>query len=468
MAKRLKRGFYWRGDTIWLRRDPVTGERTSTRCHDQGAADLFRAERERLAANPAHQASLEATVGEWVARTIKHKHANDKAEGTIHMYKVKLGHIVRLFGRDAALATITPGAVDDYVTTRKSEGVKTNTVARELTCLRQMLRLAKRAGVYALDLDQVMPIGFSANYVPVKRALAAEDLEKLWMALRDDEERAWVAFAIATAADVGDIERARPEDYDGARNVMRIRGTKTGVRDAEIPILPHVQKLFEFAYAHLPLSWERAGKGIGEACKRAGIPHLSPKDLRRTASDWLINSGADQTMVSRFMRHKSDTMVRLVYGHVRPTNLGKLLTPASDVLFAEGTGTLDTTKTEAILVHQRHIDARPLGEIGIRRGLKRLSEGSASHGESDDSATKPPLERADETRSSAKCGTNSAHRESVFDPPFSAGICPVSNSEVLAEIRELGEGSAHDPPQPAEPWRLARSAVRIGVLAGVA
>lgn len=330
MAKRLPHGFWWRAGVIHTR-DPVTGKRTSTRCHDPRAAELWRAERERLAANPAHAASLAATVGGWVARTLRHKGAERRA-GTLHMYTVKLGHFLRLFGTDAALASITPGAVDEYVTTRRREGVSNNTIARELTCLRQMLRLAKRAGEFAGDLDQIMPVGFSADYKPRTRVLLRADLPALWRALPSDVERAWVALALATGADLGDIERAQPGDYDPARNVFRVRGTKTTTRDAEVPVLPHVAELFAFALERLPVSWPRASKALGEACKRAGIPHLSPKDLRRSAASWLVAAGADISNVGRFLRHGSDLMARTVYGRVQPEELGRLLLPAANTI----------------------------------------------------------------------------------------------------------------------------------------
>jgi integrase len=323
MARGLKPGFYRRGKVIWTR-DPVSGERTSTRCTDPKAAELWKAERERLAANPNYAASTKATVGRWVLKTMEHK-AGSRAGGTLHMYKVKLGHVVRLFGAEAPLSTITPGAVDEYVRSRSKEGASNSTIKREFTCLVQMLKLAKRAGEFAGDLSQLLPVGFSAKYEPTKRILRREDLAALLAALRNDTERAWLCLALSTGADVGDIERALPEDYDPVHKVFRVRGTKTVVRDAGVPILPLFEDLFAFALPRLPISWPRASKGIGEACKRAKLPHLSPKDIRRTAASWLIAAGVDQSLVSRFMRHRNDTMVRMVYGQLQPQELGRLI-----------------------------------------------------------------------------------------------------------------------------------------------
>jgi integrase len=335
MGKRLRSGFYRRGDggsgVIWVRTDPIDKLPRSTGARDPDAAYLWRAERERIASSPTYAASLAASFGDWVLKMIELKTATRSA-GTVHMYGVKLGHFVRIWGDAATLASVDAGAVDDFVTQRRKEGAGSNTISRELTCLRQLLRHAKRAGQYAADLDQVMPIGFSAEYVPVTRTLAFADFPKLWAALRDDTERAYVALALGLGMDHGDIERARSEDYDPARGVWKVRGTKTAVRAAEVPVLPHVRELVEFALPHLPISWPRASKGVGEACRRAGLHHLSPKDLRRTASSWLMASGADQTHVSRFLRHKGDAMVRKVYGQLSPEELGSLLTGSAETL----------------------------------------------------------------------------------------------------------------------------------------
>lgn len=331
MGKRLRKGFYWRGDVVWVRTDPIDKLPRSTGCRDIRAAYLWHDERQRVAASPTYAASLSASLGKWIVRTLDHKDEH-RSEGTGHMYRVKLGHFARVWGVDSTLAAVTPDAMDAYIVRRRKEGAGDNTIWREWTCLRQLLKLAKRAGAYAGDISTLMPPEFSPGYVPVVRTLTVEDLPKLWAALRTDDERAWVAFVLATGADVGDVHRAVPEDWNPKDKTMRVRGTKTDTRDARVPILPHVEELFMFALERLPLHWGRASNGVGEACKRAGIPHLSPKDLRRTASSWLMAAGADQTHVSRFLRHKNDAMVRLVYGQIKPEELGTLLGSTSNAI----------------------------------------------------------------------------------------------------------------------------------------
>lgn len=393
MGKRLKRGFYWRGPFIWAR-DPVTGKRTSTGCTDPTAAELWRARRERIAADPVHAAASTATVGRWCQRVMAIKTA-EKSEGTQEMYSVKLGHIARVFGADSPMTIFTPpeGAVrvDAYIAKRTAEGVKPNTIARELTALRQVLKYARRAGEYSGDIQAIMPVGFSAEYIPVERTLDLANLRKLLDALRSDAERAWVCMALVFAADKADIHRMRTEDYDKATGLFHVRGTKNRARDAWLPVLSQFKELFDFGYARLPLDWDRASKGIPEACARAGIPHVSPKDLRRTTITWMAENGVAQEMASRFARHIGDQMVRKIYAKVRPRALGSLITAQ-----------LGTTPS---------LFTRPLGGIGRRTGFKRPSATTRLYWSGRKAAARDGAEGTDEALFGAPDGTQETHRK---------------------------------------------------------
>lgn len=411
MAKKLKRGFYRRGQVIWVRTDHIDGVPRSTGCTDPEAAYFWDAERQRVASSPGYAASLAASFGDWVLKMLDIKE-REKSAGTLHMYTVKLGHFIRVWGDEFRLAAVTAERVDEFIAQRRQEGVKNNTIKRELTCLRQLLRYAKRAGQFPGDIAEIMPVGFSADYTPTTRTLKRGDLDALLAALPSDNERAWVALAISLGADAGDIERALPEDYDAARGVMRVRGTKTVTRDAEVPILEHVRELFEFALPHLPVSWPRSSKALGEACRRAELPHLSPKDLRRTASSWLIAAGANQSHVSRFLRHKNDQMVRTVYGQVTPEELGNLLGSSAKTL---------------------HDIAGPLAKSANAGDLKGSASDSTT-GKADDSVGCESQSGATGTQSSAK--TLHRRRAAVFRAKSALGLTVGALNADLAAFRK--------------------------------
>jgi hypothetical protein len=171
----------------------------------------------------------------------------------------------------------------------------------------------------------VMPLGFSSGYKPTKRTLRRTDLPALLAACSSDQQRAWICLSLAIGGDKVDIESARPEDYDRERQVIHVHGTKTGHRDAEIPVMETTRELLEYALPHMPIRWKSASNNLGRVCKRAGIPHLSPKDLRRTASSWMLADGVPQSLISRWLRHANDTMVRTTYGQLTADELGRLI-----------------------------------------------------------------------------------------------------------------------------------------------
>jgi integrase len=392
MAKKLPRGFYWRGGVIWVRTDPITGKPCSTRCRSRSAAELWREERERLAASPTYAASVRATVGGWVAKTIAHKRARGKSDGTLHMYETKLGHVNRIFGASSPMAVITPAAVDAYIAQRKTERAVNNTIARELTCLRQLLRLARREGEFNLEPAAVMPVGFASGYVPVKRTLDVARLGELLAALPEDR-RAWVCYALSTAGDVSDVERAQPEDYDPATETVQMRGTKNRARTVAIPVLPWLRHLFLYAHERLPVApWPRVSKDLPAITTKLGLGHVTPKDLRRSVCTWLVEAGVPEELASRFMRHRDGKMVRTVYGQVKPQALGLLI--AGQLQSKNVTETLG-----------------PLGGMADAGDLKA----AAASPRRPKSAKQHDPNRGDEARSGVVGGTDSLHRLSVAE-----------------------------------------------------
>lgn len=321
--EKLPEGFFRHGRTIWFRTDPITGKRRSSGCRTVEAARAEYSKREVASRSPVHQAASAQSLGHWVKKTLDWK-KNQRSEATVDMYHSKLGHALRLFGAARPIAEFDAGFVDQYIAKRSSEGVKNNTISRELTTIRQVLRLAYRANAYPLDPKQVMPIGFSAKYVPVDRTITLEELPKLLDGLTESE-RAWVCYALATGGDVGDVERAQPEDYDAESGTVRVRGTKTKTRDAIIPVPEMFRDLIEYAVPRMPLSWPNVSKRLPERCLRLGVSKVSPKDLRRSSATWLAEAGVSLDLLARWLRHSGLALAHQVYNKTRPTALRDLI-----------------------------------------------------------------------------------------------------------------------------------------------
>lgn len=141
----------------------------STRCQDKKAAEVVARRLERDAADPDHATTAAASLSDALkllldARGEKAKAKRGSAE-TVAFYKRKAGHLVRIFETldDGAylpfrLQDLRADDVDDYISTRREEGVTDHTIAKELVTLRAALRLAVRKGIWRGNPAAVMPI----------------------------------------------------------------------------------------------------------------------------------------------------------------------------------------------------------------------------------------------------------------------------------------------------------------------
>lgn len=67
--------------------------------------------------------------------------------------------------------------------------------------------------------------------------------------------------------------------------------------------------------------WSNVRRDLARAAARAGVPRVTPNDLRRTFSSWLVQGGTPLLVVSRLLGHSSTRMVDLVYGQLDEATL---------------------------------------------------------------------------------------------------------------------------------------------------
>lgn len=315
----------------------------STGCRDRRAAEARARDLERdFRAGPAPDAASHApTLSDALTRAIADRANRGRSEGTLHMHKVKAGHLLRLLGGATALPTIDARAVDSFTASRLEEGASRNTIQKELVTLRVCLTHARRRKEYPHEIDEVMPVGWSTGYRPRTRYLSAEEARALLADLCNDElaqrrqsmkERAArVAFIVATSARWGESERARREDIDTRAGVVRLRGTKTAGAERLVPILPTFAPLLALALQHGNASgrlfepWGSVRGDLLRACERLRIPPVSPNDLRRTTATWLRHAGVEPHLIAAVLGHRDSRMVERVYGRISSEALGEQL-----------------------------------------------------------------------------------------------------------------------------------------------
>ncbi len=332
MAARLIK----RGD-IWFAWVPVLGggtRKVTTQCTDKKAAEKRAGELEREAVDPSYAAANKATTAGACDEFLDSRKRRGRAEGTLHHYRVKLGHVVRLM--PARLGDIDAGSCERFISQRLDEGAAQTTVKKEIRALGATLRHARRNGVYLRVVEAVIP-ELEETYKPRERFLAPMEFVALCNTL-GPLRAAHVVFMVCTGARWGESVRARLEDIEGSR--VLLRGTKTKTAWRTVPVPPTLRIALAWSLAHrrdesggaLFEPWGNVRRDIGVACKNLGIAPVTPNDLRRTFATWLRMSGVTPDLIGAALGHTTSRMADLVYGRISPTALDRLISERGPAL----------------------------------------------------------------------------------------------------------------------------------------
>jgi integrase len=307
-------------------------ERRSTGKRDRRAAEIEAARLEQDAADPRASAAASFTLKAALERVVTDRAAKGRAHGTLTMYASKAGRLLYHFGEGALLAEMALASeVDGYIEARLADGAARTTIGKELTTLRVALKLAKRRKEWFGDLDEVLPESWGTGYKPGTTHLTAWEFLWLLPHLRDDRA-AHVCYLVATAADWTPSLRARAEDIDLRQGEVRVPGTKTETRDRAIPIVGFMRPLLErvLAWHREPAGllfrpWSNVRRELHDACERAGVAPVTPRDLRRTCSTWLRCAGVEPHLIAKMLGHADARMVERIYGQIPAAALGGLI-----------------------------------------------------------------------------------------------------------------------------------------------
>lgn len=297
-----------------------------TRTHDRTAALAWLREHERRAADPTYAAEAAATTADAVEAYAQSRVARGRSAGTLHHVRVKSGHLLRLL--PAMLRDVTHRVMERYIATRTAEGAAQTTVKKELRVAGAVLKLAARNGHLHRDPGAIIP-ELADPYQPRRRACTRDELHRLVNALPIDRA-AHVAWIVATGSRWSESLRAHGRDV--RRGEVRIHGTKTATAARSVPILELTRGLLAWALQHAPRRrdgglfrpWSNVRRDLAQACERAGMPAVTPNDLRRTLATWLREGGVDASLVATVLGHRDSRMVERVYGRLE----GRALTEA--------------------------------------------------------------------------------------------------------------------------------------------
>lgn len=339
--------------------DPETGRtrRKSTHCTNAAAAQRRADQLELEALDPDSAAQAKATLNDALDLLIADRESQAKggkrSMETVNFYRKKsgvlLGAVPEALGADEGstvmLRDVNGPLVDDYIILRRNDGASESTIQKELTTWRAAMRLAKRRRIWKGDLEETFP-KFGADYEPRDRFLEPHEVLSLRSAFirptkyrggsegpeRGHELWAIAAFIIATGAEWSAVWRARRDDVDQVDPtawLVRVRGSKNKRRDATNAIVfvafgYLLDEALRFADGEHALFLDHSGDfrhRLTEACKRAGIPHLSPTDLRRTHGKWLRLAGVTPNVIGVALRHADGRMAERVYAKASASEL---------------------------------------------------------------------------------------------------------------------------------------------------
>ncbi len=303
--------------------DPATGERvvfcTKTRDRDAARALLAKVERDAYAAHASGRpAPHRGATGHTVANALDYaltSGLNDVAPATLQCYATKAGHALRLVGQ-IDVNRLSMEDVQGFIETRKGEGAHTSTIYKELVVLRLALKQAHDRKLMRDDPRGLFP-KFSAGYVPRDTYLTRDQVTAL---LRELGPRRvpWVLVAVSTSGRLSEVERLRWEtSVDVAGGWLLLPGTKTTLSKRKVKI---PKTLLDFltdnALERVVEAWPNVRRDLAAACRRAGIPRVSPNDLRRTFASWMLQAGETNFVVAKMMGHSTTKMVDTIYGQL--------------------------------------------------------------------------------------------------------------------------------------------------------
>jgi integrase len=130
------------------------------------------------------------------------------------------------------------------------------------------------------------------------------------------------AYIVATGADWCAVERAERDDLggrDACALLVLIRGTKNPKRWAEVGIYRELGELADRArrwlveHGRFPVWGKQRCRDLAVACRRAGVPRVTVRDLRRSHGKALAALGIDPHLIGSQLRHTDSRMAEKTY-----------------------------------------------------------------------------------------------------------------------------------------------------------
>ena len=225
------------------------------------------------------------------------------------------------------LDKFTLSICQDYINRRRKHA-KPHYVHLNLVVLKRVFTAAVDEGVISKNpWDKVK--GVSARERGPRMRVLTHDHEATLRAVLSPRWNRWLTYMLGTGLRISEACAITPDllDYAGSLLTVPDHAAKGGI-GRPVPIFPHVapalQAQVEAEGMLWPLSPGRLAHILQEKAKLAGIPHLSPHDLRHTFATRYLQGGGDIYHLSKILGHASVTITERVYAHLLKEDLVKL------------------------------------------------------------------------------------------------------------------------------------------------
>jgi integrase len=109
-----------------------------------------------------------------------------------------------------------------------------------------------------------------------------------------------------------------------------VRGTKNAKRWDEVPLIGSLfgefadaARAYLAAHGSFPKWGKQRMRDIAAACRRAGVPRVTPRDLRRSHGKALAAAGVAPHLIGRMLRHTDSRMAERTYAVPERADIGK-------------------------------------------------------------------------------------------------------------------------------------------------
>ena len=227
-----------------------------------------------------------------------------------------IGHFVRFYGTKM-LSDVTPEDIDVYKRRRLSEGVKQNTIARELVVIRSFFYHAESRNQF-FGKNPVKQSGIPVVNDKKERVLSVDEEKRLLNVCPEYLKHA-IQIALNTGMRRGEILGLKWQWIDFDENLIMLPQTNTkNQQSRKVPINQIVRKILlerklssssnEHVFASTVSSTGHIywlNRSFKRACKVAKVEGLRFHDLRHTAATRLVESNIPLHAVAKLLGHST-------------------------------------------------------------------------------------------------------------------------------------------------------------------